>query len=159
MAVTATPSRCVVPARGFLVRADGRWLPDHGLILIAGLYEPPTYTMETTEPNELIAPIHDRMSLPIKGDQSQEQATQEVRRTANEVLPHIVRICGLRGERSVGPLVRSQLGDSDGVVKGRTPWQFAAYRSGSTVAHPRSVSRAVGGWVALPIVIDCIVAQ
>jgi putative SOS response-associated peptidase YedK len=69
--------RCLVPASGFYERAEGRWLrmtpPDERLLMIAGLYEPPnhhcevpTYTMVTTEPNEAIAPRHDRMPVLLR---------------------------------------------------------------------------------------------
>ncbi|MDD1691548.1 MAG: SOS response-associated peptidase [Methanoregula sp.] len=70
--------RCVVPASGFYEwkNEGSRKVPfyirrrDHALLLLAGLYdtgqdpagEPQeAYTIITTEPNELMAPVHDRM--------------------------------------------------------------------------------------------------
>jgi putative SOS response-associated peptidase YedK len=67
--------RCIVPASAFYERADGRWLrispKDGELFLIAGLWEPenertgglPSYTLVTTEPNEVVARSHDRMPV------------------------------------------------------------------------------------------------
>jgi len=70
--------RCIVPASGFYEwKTEGsRKVPfyirrkDHALLLFAGLYETgqdpagephEAYTIITTEPNELVAPVHDRM--------------------------------------------------------------------------------------------------
>ena len=73
--------RCVVPADGFfewLGAKEARrpmWFhaPDGGLILFAGLYESwqdpqteawrRTFTILTTEANEAVAPVHDRMPV------------------------------------------------------------------------------------------------
>ena len=67
--------RCVIPSGGFYERAEGRWLrvsPAQGdLFLYAGLWEEPnevtaglpTFTMVTTEPNERIGEVHDRMPV------------------------------------------------------------------------------------------------
>jgi len=64
--------RCIVPMTAFYETGEGRWTrfrpPSEDVLLVAGLYEPAnsvsnvqTFTMVTTEPNELIAPIQDRM--------------------------------------------------------------------------------------------------
>ncbi len=72
--------RCVVPADGFFEwvgSGAGRqsvWFhrPDGGLILFVGLYESwqpepeqwqRTFTIVTTEPNEVVVPVHDRMPV------------------------------------------------------------------------------------------------
>jgi putative SOS response-associated peptidase YedK len=61
--------RCVVPADGFYewrTTADGRqpvWIhrPDGKLLLMAGLWEAGRFAVLTTEPSDLLRPIHDRM--------------------------------------------------------------------------------------------------
>jgi putative SOS response-associated peptidase YedK len=68
--------RCVAVADGFyewVTTDEGKhpvWFhrPDGGLILVAGLWEPsleaggpPTFTVLTTTPNDLVAPVHNRM--------------------------------------------------------------------------------------------------
>jgi len=75
--------RCVVPADGFFEwtgAKDARkpiWFhrPEGGLIYFAGLYESwkptpdqreRTFTIITTEPNGLVAPIHDRMPVVLE---------------------------------------------------------------------------------------------
>ena len=72
--------RCAVPADGFFEWTGSKearkpiWFhrPEGGLIYFAGLYEswrPPaggkerTFTIITTEPNALVAPVHDRMPV------------------------------------------------------------------------------------------------
>lgn len=77
--------RCVVPADGFYEWSGPKgsrqplWLhrPDGGLLLFAGLYESwqpepavwePTYTIITTEANNMLAPIHDRMPAILPED-------------------------------------------------------------------------------------------
>ena len=67
--------RCAIPAEAFYERAEGRWLrvsPAQGeLFAFAGLWEEPnertagmpTYTMVTTEPNESVGEVHDRMPV------------------------------------------------------------------------------------------------
>jgi putative SOS response-associated peptidase YedK len=77
--------RCVVPADGFFEwtgEKDARkpiWFhrPEGGLIYFAGLYESwkptpdqreRTFTIITTEPNGLVAPIHDRMPVVLEED-------------------------------------------------------------------------------------------
>lgn len=72
--------RCVVPADGFYEWQGPRgkrmplWFhrPDDGLLFFAGLYESwqpepdvwePTYTIITTEANDLISRVHDRMPV------------------------------------------------------------------------------------------------
>jgi putative SOS response-associated peptidase YedK len=61
--------RCVVPADGFFewrATPEGRqpmWIhrADGGLLLLAGLWEAGRFAVLTTEPNRLVAEIHDRM--------------------------------------------------------------------------------------------------
>lgn len=78
--------RCLVPADGFFEWTGAKtsrqpiWYhrPEGGLILFAGLYDwwkpakdgdwQATFTIITTEPNELIRPIHDRMPVVLEGD-------------------------------------------------------------------------------------------
>ena len=67
--------RCVVPAAAFYERAEGRWIrlsPKEGetSFALAGLSERAndvspvrTFTMVTTEPNEAVADVHDRMPV------------------------------------------------------------------------------------------------
>ncbi len=77
--------RCVVPADGFYEWAGPKgkrqplWLhrPDSGLLLFAGLYESwqpepdvwePTFTIITTEANEMVSRIHNRMPVILLED-------------------------------------------------------------------------------------------
>lgn len=77
--------RCVVPADGFFEWVGGGsdrrpiWFhrPDGRLILFAGLYESwpatpdnwqRTFTIITTEPNTLVAPVHNRMPVILNDD-------------------------------------------------------------------------------------------
>jgi putative SOS response-associated peptidase YedK len=76
--------RCVVPADGFFEWTGPKnarqpiWFhrDDGGLILFAGLYEywrregqwEATFTIVTTEPNELLAQVHDRMPVVLPED-------------------------------------------------------------------------------------------
>jgi putative SOS response-associated peptidase YedK len=61
--------RCVVPADGFYewrATTEGRqpmWIhrPDGRLLLMAGLWEAGRFAVLTTEPNDLLRPVHDRM--------------------------------------------------------------------------------------------------
>jgi putative SOS response-associated peptidase YedK len=79
-----TKRRCVVPADGFyewIGAGSARqpiWFhrPDGKLILFAGLYESwpatpdnwqRTFTIITTTPNDMVAPIHDRMPVVLTG--------------------------------------------------------------------------------------------
>ncbi|CAN5404816.1 SOS response-associated peptidase [soil metagenome] len=66
--------RCVIPASAIYERAEGRWLRLVPIQVeafpIAGLWEPAndvsgsiTFTMATTEPNETMAKVHDRMPV------------------------------------------------------------------------------------------------
>ena len=72
--------RCVVPADGFFEWTGSKearqpvWFhaPDNGLILFAGLYESwkdaagawmRSFTILTTEPNDIVRPVHDRMPV------------------------------------------------------------------------------------------------
>lgn len=70
--------RCVIPASGFYewdaYKARFRFfLPDNELILLAGLYREeqgtPRYTILTTEANETMKPVHDRMPVMISRDE------------------------------------------------------------------------------------------
>jgi len=75
--------RCLVPASGFYEwKKDGKrkipyyiHLKDSPLFAIAGLYDVwydafnvahPTYTIITTDANDLVAPLHDRMPVILK---------------------------------------------------------------------------------------------
>jgi putative SOS response-associated peptidase YedK len=75
--------RCLVPASGFYEwKKDGKrkipyyiHLKESSLFAIAGLYDVwydafnevhPTYTIITTESNDLVAPLHDRMPVILK---------------------------------------------------------------------------------------------
>lgn len=82
--------RCVVPADGFFEWIGAKearrpiWFhaPDGGLILFAGLYEswlnPETtewqrsFTILTTEANDVVAPVHDRMPVIVPRDRVEE---------------------------------------------------------------------------------------
>ena len=66
--------RCVVPAAAFYERTEGRWVrlspKDGDSFALAGLSEHAneasavrTFTMVTTEPNERVADVHDRMPV------------------------------------------------------------------------------------------------
>ena len=89
--------RCLVPASGFFEwkHEDGRKVPfyihvkDDPVFGFAGLYDVwknpagttlRTYTIITTTPNELMAPIHDRMPVILKQD-------DEMRWLSRDVLP------------------------------------------------------------------------
>ena len=77
--------RCTVPVDGFFEWVGPKearqpvWFhrPDHSVFLLAGLYESwqpepdqwqRTFTIITTEPNELVRPIHDRMPVVLPAD-------------------------------------------------------------------------------------------
>lgn len=71
--------RCLLPASGFYERQSGRWLEFRlkggGAFAAPALYEEPnkssdeaTYTMITTEPNETVAKVHDRMPVILDPD-------------------------------------------------------------------------------------------
>ncbi len=78
--------RCLVPATAFFERNSGRWIeftgPDE-VMAFAGLYEPPnhlssgpSFAFVTTEPNDFVAEIHDRMPVilsPEEGDMWMDQ--------------------------------------------------------------------------------------
>jgi putative SOS response-associated peptidase YedK len=82
--------RCVVPADGFFEWIGAKesrrpiWFhaPDGGLLLFAGLYEswlnPETtewmrsFTILTTEANDVVAPVHDRMPVIVPWEQVEE---------------------------------------------------------------------------------------
>jgi len=77
--------RCAVPVDGFFEWVGPKearqpvWFhrPDHSVFLLAGLYESwqrepehwqRTFTIITTEPNDLVRPIHDRMPVVLPAD-------------------------------------------------------------------------------------------
>ena len=71
--------RCVVPAKAFYERMEGRWIrlspKDGDSFALAGLSERAndvspvrTFTMVTTEPNERVADVHDRMPVVLATD-------------------------------------------------------------------------------------------
>ena len=82
--------RCAVPADGFFEWAGAKdarrpfWFhaPDGGLLLFAGLDESwrdpatdgwtRTFTILTTEPNDVVAPVHDRMPVILPPDRVDE---------------------------------------------------------------------------------------
>lgn len=81
--------RCLVPADGFFEWAGRKgarqalWFhrPDGGLILFAGLYESwqpepdqwePTFTIITTEANDVVGRVHDRMPVILPGEKADE---------------------------------------------------------------------------------------
>ena len=89
--------RCIVPASGFFEwkQEGGRKVPfyfhvqDDPVFAFAGLYDVwsnpagttlTTYTIITTTPNELMAPIHDRMPVILRQD-------DEMRWLSRDVLP------------------------------------------------------------------------
>lgn len=66
--------RCLIPLSSFFEQDDGRWHQispvDGSVVAAAGLFEAPndispaiTYTMLTTEPNELVSRVQDRMPV------------------------------------------------------------------------------------------------
>ena len=70
--------RCIIPASGFYewdpYKARFRFtLPDGELVLMAGFYHleqsVPRYTILTTDANESMRPVHDRMPLMISKDE------------------------------------------------------------------------------------------
>jgi putative SOS response-associated peptidase YedK len=65
--------RCIVPATAFYERMAGRWvrfMATEEVLPIAGLYEPPnslcdypSFTFITTDPNEVVGEVQDRMPV------------------------------------------------------------------------------------------------
>jgi putative SOS response-associated peptidase YedK len=105
--------RCAIPADGFFEWTGAKearrpyWYhaPDNGLLLFAGLYESwhdtrtdewtRTFTILTTDANDIVAPVHDRMPVilppdrvdewifrPAKGAPIDTKARRELRRPA-----------------------------------------------------------------------------
>ncbi len=83
--------RCLVPASGFYEwqRAGGRKQPyfihprDGGLVGLAGLYdESPdgiaSYAIVTTTPNELVAPLHDRMPAILRPEDEADWLSRDL---------------------------------------------------------------------------------
>ncbi len=77
--------RCLIPVDGFYEWTGAKktkhpvWVhtPDKEIFLLAGLYEEregerPAFTILTTEPNRLLAPLHDRMPAIIPNDKATE---------------------------------------------------------------------------------------
>jgi putative SOS response-associated peptidase YedK len=77
--------RCAIVTDGFFewTKEKSRqpfWFhrPDHGLVLLAGLFQPPTddgaqagrprFTILTTRPNRVVAAVHDRMPVVLERD-------------------------------------------------------------------------------------------
>jgi putative SOS response-associated peptidase YedK len=100
-----TAGRCIVPATGFYEwRTDGRkrvpWyisMTDKSLFGIAGLWargkgpdgsEIKSFTLITTEPNSLVAPLHNRMPaiLARSGEQKWLNSAEDIRQLLSEVL-------------------------------------------------------------------------
>ena len=80
--------RCIIPASGFYewdpYKARFRFtLPDGGLILMAGFWHEeqgtPRYTILTTEANESMEPVHDRMPVMIGRDEIGPWITEDER--------------------------------------------------------------------------------
>ena len=80
--------RCIIPASGFYewdpYKARFRFkLPDGGLILMAGFWHEeqgtPRYTILTTEANESMKPVHDRMPVMIGRDEIRTWITEDER--------------------------------------------------------------------------------
>ena len=76
--------RCIIPASGFYewdaYKARFRFTaPKGGLILLAGFYHEeqgtPRYTILTTEANESMRPVHDRMPVMIGRDEIRQWIT------------------------------------------------------------------------------------
>ena len=128
-------TRCLVPADGFYewqaVPGQKRKQPwylrlrDGGLFAFAGLYTPPragegqraTCAIVTTTPNELAAPIHDRM--PVILDPDVEAAWLDPRRVETAALLPLLR--ALPAERMeayrVSSLVSSSQNDGPALVE------------------------------------------
>jgi putative SOS response-associated peptidase YedK len=68
--------RCLIPAAGFYewkkegaIRQPYALRSRHGLIALGGLWESDTFTVLTTDANEVVAPIHDRMPVILEREQ------------------------------------------------------------------------------------------
>jgi putative SOS response-associated peptidase YedK len=85
--------RCLVPASGFFEwqKTPSKKIPfyfslkDVPLFAFAGLFDNSTFTIITTAPNDLVAPIHDRM--PVILPQSQESLWLDPQSDIAQVLP------------------------------------------------------------------------
>lgn len=90
--------RCLVVTDGFLEwdhqhRPFWYHRPDGGLVLLAGLYQPPAagsrprFTVLTTRPNGLVAPVHDRMPVIIPREHLDDWLTGEPAQAATLIAP------------------------------------------------------------------------
>jgi len=88
--------RCLIPLSSFFEPCDGRWSQvstvDGSVVAAAGLFEEPnevspviTYTMLTTEPNELIREVQDRM--PVLLDPSDYDAWLSPSSSERDLIP------------------------------------------------------------------------
>jgi putative SOS response-associated peptidase YedK len=127
--------RCLVPADGFYewkpVPGQKRKQPhyfrlkDGGLFAFAGLYTPPdaqahapaTCAIITTTPNELVAPIHDRMPVILAPDDEGRWTDASVRDPV-KVLPYLHPLPAERMEAyPVSTLVSSSANDGPRLVQ------------------------------------------
>jgi len=88
--------RCAVVTDGFFewnARREPFWFrsQDGGLVLLAGLYhdtpERPRFTVLTTRPNHLMAPIHDRMPVVLANDAIDDWLRAPATRAAQLIAP------------------------------------------------------------------------
>jgi putative SOS response-associated peptidase YedK len=120
--------RCIIPADGFYEwsgpknKRMPRWLhrADGGLILFAGLYESwtpdpgvseTTFTIITTTPNDLIAPIHTRMPVVLSDRDADDWMNP--RETNPRMLKRLLAPApdGLLAVQPASPLVNSVKND------------------------------------------------
>jgi putative SOS response-associated peptidase YedK len=113
--------RCVVPADGFYewrTTADqaGRqpvWIhrPDGKLLLMAGLWEAGRFTVLTTEPNDLLRPIHDRMPALLTESEAAAWLAAPTQRVLHPAPP------GMLAVRPVSGRVNSVRNDDPGCLE------------------------------------------
>lgn len=119
--------RCLIPATGYyefsgpkgakqahlFTRSDGIWMwiaglwedsPEHGLC----------YSMVTTDPNDLVATIHDRMPAVLEPHELDDWLEGKIRHFKPSAL-------SLRIDPAANPLKRDWSPDSDGVSEGQLP--------------------------------------
>lgn len=94
--------RCIIPASGFYewdpYKARFRFArTDDGLLLLAGLYreeqDGPRYTILTTEANESMRPVHDRMPVMIGTDEIRPWLADNSRRGEFLERPQVQLVC------------------------------------------------------------------